>query len=144
MTVQEQSLLIPSYHITATLDIPFSVLTLLGFVRVMENGQELLPSVRKVLFTYAMCSMHGIICIMYVLSCQTIVHVLYLLRMVALPLVLDQPWLEHTSTTTVIVGINELGISVECVKLVRYGREILLHVLKVSQFLISRCKSSTS
>ena len=49
MTVQEQSLLIPSCHITVTLDIQFLVLTLQGFVRVMENGQELLPSVRKVL-----------------------------------------------------------------------------------------------
>ena len=66
-------------------------------------------SVRKVLFTYAMCSIHGIIYIMYVLSCQTIVHVLHLLRMVALPLVLDQPWLEHTSTTTVIVGYKRVG-----------------------------------
>ena len=48
MTVQEQSLLIPSYHITVTLDIQFSTLTLLGFARVMDNGQELLQSVRKV------------------------------------------------------------------------------------------------
>ena len=48
MTVQEQSLLIPSYHITVTLDIQFLVLALLGLVRVMANGQELSPSVRKV------------------------------------------------------------------------------------------------
>ena len=50
MTAQEQSLFIPSYHITVTLDIQFLVLTLPGYVRVVENGQELLPSVRKVLY----------------------------------------------------------------------------------------------
>ena len=48
MTVQEQSLLIPSYHITVKQDIQFLALTLLGFARGMENGQELLQSVRKV------------------------------------------------------------------------------------------------
>ena len=48
ITVQEQSLFIQSYHITVTLDIPFLVLTLQGFVRATENGQELLPSVIKV------------------------------------------------------------------------------------------------
>ena len=48
MTVQEQSPLIPSYHITVTKDIQYLMLTVLEFVRVMENGQELLPSVEKV------------------------------------------------------------------------------------------------
>ena len=53
MTVQEQSLLIPSYHITVTLGMQFLLLTLQGFVRVVENGRELLPSVRKVLYMYS-------------------------------------------------------------------------------------------
>ena len=48
MTVLEQSLLIPSYHITVKQDFQFLALTLLGFARGMENGQELLQSVRKV------------------------------------------------------------------------------------------------
>ena len=55
--------------------------------------------------------------------------------MVALPLVLDQPWLEPTSTTTVIVGMNVLGTSVECAKLEDPGQEVLLHVKRVSQLL---------
>ena len=52
-----------------------------------------------------------------------------------LPLVLDQPWLEPTSTTTVIVGMNVLGTLVECVKLVLPGREVLLCVKGVSSLL---------
>ena len=49
MTVLEQSQLISSCHITVTLDIQFLVQILQGFVRVMENGLGLHPSVRKVI-----------------------------------------------------------------------------------------------
>ena len=58
MTVQEQSLLISSYHITVTLDIQFLVQILQGFVRVMENGLGLHPSVRKVVHAWQGNSMY--------------------------------------------------------------------------------------
>ena len=51
--------------------------------------------------------------------------------MVTLPLVLDQPKLEPTSTITVIVGMNALETSVQNVKLVLSGQGVLLNVKKV-------------
>ena len=61
--------------------------------------------------------------------------------MVTLPLVLDQPWLEPTSTITVIVGMNALENSVENVKLVLPGQGVLLNVKKVSEMEITHVKS---
>ena len=52
--------------------------------------------------------------------------------MVASAPVLDQPQLEPTSTTIVVVGMNVLGTLLECVKLEVPGLEILLHVKRVS------------
>ena len=55
--------------------------------------------------------------------------------MATLPPVLDQPWLEPTSTTTVIVGMNVLGTSLDFAKLELLGQGSLLHVKEVSNLL---------
>ena len=55
--------------------------------------------------------------------------------MVTLPLVLDQPWLEPTSTITVIVGTSVSETSLDFAKLGLLGQGILLHVKEVSNSL---------